>query len=284
MRRPLLLATALAAIGLIGLFDWMSGVEVGMAIFYVLPILICAQQAGLVGGSIAAVLSAGVWLAGDLELPLSHPAAALWNAGSRLGLFLVVAALAARHERERRRLAEANGELARLWELERHASRTDALTGLHNARSFHEAVEAELVRCERSGGPVCVAYLDLDGFKAINDRHGHAGGDDLLRLVGKILHGAVRRGDVAARVGGDEFAVLLLDVQPERAESLGQQIITRIEEAADQRGLSKLSASIGVVHGTPPAGGVAEILRLADDAMYAAKGAGKARTVLRVAR
>ena len=118
------------------------------------------------------------------------------------------------------------------------ASRTDHLTGSLNRRGFHEHTEAELARAFRSGEPVALVLIDLDGFKAVNDAHGHAAGDELLCWVVEQFRSALRPSDAAGRLGGDEFALLLpgIDVDAARA------VVERLREALAER----TSASFGV--------------------------------------
>jgi diguanylate cyclase (GGDEF)-like protein len=98
---------------------------------------------------------------------------------------------------------------ATLYETQQQLAIRDPLTGLHNHRHFHEVLERELERCRRHGGELGLVLFDLDGFKQVNDTDGHAAGDELLRAVARSLEGTCRRSDVAFRVGGDEFALLL---------------------------------------------------------------------------
>jgi GGDEF domain-containing protein len=100
------------------------------------------------------------------------------------------------------RVAERTRELAEM-------SRVDTLTGLLNQRAFHEELRRELARAKRNAAPLALAWFDIDGFKAVNDAQGHGRGDELLRIVGRVVAAAKRDVDVAARHGGDEFAVLL---------------------------------------------------------------------------
>lgn len=158
----------------------------------------------------------------------------------------------------------------------------DILTGLANRALFYDRVEQALARSRRSGSPVAAMYLDLDGFKAVNDTHGHGIGDLLLREVAARLTGAVRATDTVGRLGGDEFVVLL------EGESLaaGPEIVAqRIMEvlappyALGPDGVSvRSSASIGIAVGARASAD--DLLRDADVALYQAKGLGKDRYVM----
>jgi diguanylate cyclase (GGDEF)-like protein len=155
--------------------------------------------------------------------------------------------------------------------LEEDAS-TDLLTGLANRREFERAIARLPIR-----RPYAFLAADIDGLKEVNDTFGHTAGDDLIIAVAAALSSVVRRGDTAARIGGDEFAVLMLDATPDTAANLA----LRIESAVATTSLATGSAhlSIGVCTST---GGEPELIRqVADDALYAAKASGGARTVVR---
>src|SRR4051812_48237318 len=127
-------------------------------------------------------------------------------------------------ERQRRELARA--------------SRTDHLTGCLNRRGFHEHTQAELARAFRSGDPVSLVLVDLDGFKAVNDAHGHAAGDELLCWVVDRLRAGLRPSDVAGRLGGDEFALLLPGIDL----SVARPVVDRLRAVL----LERTSASFGI--------------------------------------
>jgi len=177
-----------------------------------------------------------------------------------------------------------------LHELEaaRHAAQTlaweDELTGLLARRRFIELAERELDRAHRAGTTVAVALLDLDDFKAVNDRFGHAQGDRILKAAAQACKDAVRSMDVVARWGGEEFAILLPGASLANAQALAERVRESVAQAtaAAAVGAGKgCTASIGViVLKRPPEIGFDAAVRLADEAMYAAKHAGKNRVVL----
>ncbi|MEA2428706.1 MAG: hypothetical protein QOF37_2334, partial [Thermoleophilaceae bacterium] len=135
-----------------------------------------------------------------------------------------------------------SGLAARLAELESQAT-TDPLTGAANRRSFQASLDAELKRAARDGRALTLVLIDLDGFKQINDTHGHPFGDGVLQMVAEKLRSSLRATDVVARVGGDEFAVLLPATTRERAASFVQRAK---EEAAGAIGGIDLTWSAGV--------------------------------------
>jgi diguanylate cyclase (GGDEF)-like protein/PAS domain S-box-containing protein len=155
-----------------------------------------------------------------------------------------------------------------------HEAYHDALTGLANRVLFHEQVDAALRRSRRTDG-VTVLFLDLDGFKEVNDSLGHAAGDQLLVLVADRLRASVRAGDVVARFGGDEFAVLIESVVATAdAEAVARRIVAGLHEPfdIDSRDIH-VQASIGLAS-VGDAGDAEQLMRNADLAMYRAKAAG----------
>jgi diguanylate cyclase (GGDEF)-like protein len=176
---------------------------------------------------------------------------------------------------------EASAALSRAYshrEAEARAS-TDALTGLPNRRYFDEFC-ALLSRRRRSKDGLGILMVDIDRFKLLNDTHGHAVGDEVLRSVAGAIASAVREDDVPARYGGEEFAVLLRNPSRDEAFEVGE----RIREAVSGLDLSRLgvpstSVSVGVAVATVPDQPVLEIIAHADRALYAAKHAGRDRVV-----
>ena len=170
----------------------------------------------------------------------------------------------------RERVAELVGHL-------RRSAITDPLTGLVNRRGFEEALERELARAQRSGAPVALVVFDLDHFKQLNDTLGHAAGDRALVQFARLLRRSARRGDVLARIGGEEFAAVLYDADANDALTFAERVVAR------QRQLdhgTPLTVSAGVAVGRSPYPTRDEIFDAADRALYAAKRAGRARARL----
>jgi diguanylate cyclase (GGDEF)-like protein len=153
---------------------------------------------------------------------------------------------------------------------------TDALTGLANHRGFHETLAVELDQARRTGRPVSLVALDLDNFKTVNDTHGHPYGDEVLKAVAKKLQGAIRASDSAARVGGEEFALVLPGTDGELAYRIAERARRKI---ADVSVLDlALSCSAGVATYPADAEDASQLCQLADGALYWAKRRGKQRT------
>lgn len=162
---------------------------------------------------------------------------------------------------------------ARLLEQISHMAWYDVLTGLPNRRLLEDRVEQELARVRRDGGSVCMFFVDLDRFKAVNDTMGHAAGDELIRQVAQRLRDTVRRQDTVARLGGDEFAVLVPGLSdPTTIEHLVHRSLDALAQPYHVLGREvRTSASIGVAM-TPLHGeSYDELLSRADEAMYRSK-------------
>ncbi len=153
----------------------------------------------------------------------------------------------------------------------------DSLTDLYNHRYFYEQLSHEVERAQRYGRPVSVILLDLDNFKQVNDTYGHLMGDKLLALMGQVIKDQVRASDIAARYGGDEFAIILPDTPRPAAEATAEKLSRAIATGRTNAGSMSenlpLSASFGVACCPDESRTVSELLQLADDRVYAAKAA-----------
>ena len=154
----------------------------------------------------------------------------------------------------------------------------DPLTGLPNRNSLNERLSDALTRAARSHDPVALLFIDLDGFKRVNDEFGHAAGDEVLREVARRLPQALRATDMVARFGGDEFVVLLdTEVRDDTPERICQRIFDLLEAPiVFTQGEASIGASIGVAVHPPLPNQPHELLKRADAAMYLAKQAGRA--------
>jgi len=177
--------------------------------------------------------------------------------------------LAAEMDALREQLA---AERARVAELETRVDE-DPLTGLLNRRGFMKALERTLAYARRYKATGALLFLDLDGFKAVNDRHGHAAGDWVLGRVGRLIAGSVRASDVVARVGGDEFVVLLWNLNEAQAIAKARALEALIAESPFEQKRGKnytlgLSAGLTMLQD----GDTSEaVIARADEAMYARK-------------
>jgi diguanylate cyclase (GGDEF)-like protein len=154
-------------------------------------------------------------------------------------------------------------------DLERMA-RTDSLTGLPNRFAFEERFQQEVKRANRTRRPFALLLADLDRLKEINDRLGHTAGDTALVMLGRLLPGELRGVDIAARVGGDEFAVLLPETNADEASKIGARIADVVRERA-RVGDSRLTISFGVSAFGRDGHTLDDLTRVADEALYTAK-------------
>ena len=164
--------------------------------------------------------------------------------------------------------------------LQREAS-TDALTGLHNRREFEGGMVREMERARRLRVPLSLALIDIDFFKRINDRHGHDVGDGVLREVAATLRAGIRRSDLVARIGGEEFALVLLGTEPSGARVLLERLrravaALRVPAGADTVGCT---ISVGITDRVDDDADWAALYKRADQALYAAKQGGRDRVV-----
>lgn len=161
-----------------------------------------------------------------------------------------------------------------------HAVHHDALTGLHNRRYFMQALQQEIHDASTAKAPLfAVAIIDVDNFKAINDRHGHLGGDEVLRQLVRQCREHLRASDVFARIGGEEFALLIRNATLEQARHCAERFLmaAQAHPVALPQGAQPVTVSIGLALFSRGMMHVDRILRLADQALYAAKRNGKNR-------
>lgn len=214
---------------------------------------------------------------------------------SKVRVFLELYAARARLQDTLAELAERNDQLTReiaerkvVEAIARHQASHAPLTGLPNRVLFQDRLHGAIQRANRHNGEFVLANVDLDGFKQVNDNHGHAAGDALLQEIANRLSAHVRGNDTVARLGGDEFVLILEELDdPAAALPLGEKLCAALSEACtlqvDGRSIVvTVSASIGIARFRPNtrAEAAERLMRAADNAMYQAKRAGKNRCVL----
>lgn len=187
-------------------------------------------------------------------------------------------------------------ERKRLEELARHQAGHDPLTGLPNRLLFMDRLTEAVKRSERRQDSIALLYIDLDGFKPVNDNHGHLAGDLTLKQIAQRLLGATRKSDTCARIGGDEFAVILDGAPSGIAQSIGEKLCEvlrqpfRVDLGEEGTPEVTVGASIGIalcpenmpggIPITTDGEHIEALIRIADEAMYEAKRAGKNRCVV----
>lgn len=264
-------AVHLGAVGIIAVAEYAAADDVQLSAIYLVPILSAAYRWGRALSVTTAVAAAAAWYFNSDFAQLGGTASyavIAWNAFSRLAIYVVLAVVVDQLRRQH-------------LEVQRLAN-TDELTGLANARRFRAELGAEMVRAGRYGRPLALLLVDCDDLKLVNDGHGHGDGNRVLREVGRLIARTVRGPDLAARWGGDEFAVL----QPEGTLDGARVLAERIRQAVRGLQLSSskgqpipLSVSIGIA--VSPAMGQTEesLFAAADHGLYEAKRAGKDRVL-----
>lgn len=262
-RQLLVIFSSYAFLILLGVLDFNTGNQLSLSFLYLLPVLLITWVGGRLMGAIGAFVSVVIWqlssyLAGEVYPSFWIP---VWNSVSRLLFILAGVVLLDRFHQN--------------LQMERNFARTDFLTGTANRRAFFEIASIEIIRAARYSHPLSIIYLDLDGLKIVNDSYGHKAGDALLRLVGRTISRSLRTSDLVARVGGDEFCVLL----PESGEKAASRAATRIFERLNAKMVDEnypTTFSFGVVsyvHGYPKS--VEEMIQEADTVMYEVKKTGR---------
>ena len=265
--RPLALAIACAAYALVVASDY-SSTELSVAPFYLLLVLYVSWTCGRVWGVFFAVLCATTEISLGWILAFDYS----WNVYLYLNVLSRALAYAL--------VVFLTSALRIRYEIGEHSARHDFVTGALAPRAFYEALGAELARQRRSRKALSVAYIDCDHFKAVNDRRGHAEGDELLRSIVNTARTKFRQTDTIARLGGDEFGLILPDTDSAGAARAIGELRQALRAAMDSNGWD-VGFSIGVgtfvcVDASPE-----ELVSICDALMYEAKRQGKDRLVQR---
>lgn len=253
----------LMAVLIIARVDCVVGPRIALGLFYLLPVAAAAWWGGFSHGILVALSAAAAWkLVDDVHDLHDHPALILWNGLVRFLTLATVSLLLSRLHLSVRR--------------EKLAARTDALTGALNGRTFLAALIVQAERSRRERRPLTLAYVDLDHFKEVNDRYGHARGNDALNAFVRVVRSGMRRTDLLGRLGGDEFALLL----PSTDAGEAVLALTRLqrllrEEMAAHGWPITLSIGAATFHYAPA--NVDLMIRRVDTLMYGAKRGGKDR-------
>lgn len=227
----------------------------------------CPMYAAFTDGRVRTVTNEVLWRKDRSSFPVEYTSTPSRKDGEIVGAVVVF-----RDITERRRAEEELKELAV----------TDALTKIPNRRQFMQMAKKETAQALRYNKPLSVIVMDLDHFKEINDKHGHAKGDEVLVEIAEVCQKATRESDLFARFGGEEFAALLPMTDVYQADALAQRLrhlVSGLSFRTDE-GPLRLTASFGVAQVTAQDGGIEQTLERADKAMYAAKEAGRNRAVM----
>ena len=252
----------LGVVFILGIVDYFTGVELSISFFYLIPVSMAAWVLGKYGGLNYSVLCATVWLVSNLlsGQTFSNIFVGVWNTLTRFGFYGVVTILLA--------------ELRNALEEERLLASTDPLTGALNRRSFNEIAEKKMIVSEVNRRPYTMVYVDLDNFKPVNDKLGHAIGDLVLKTVVDTIQKQIRNTDFLARLGGDEFGLLLIDIGQDDANRIVQRLQQSLLENMKTHAW-EITFSIGVLTFLVMPQSVDEMVSLTDGLMYEVKTGGK---------
>lgn len=264
------IATFLVAAAIIvvhGLVRHATDAEYAFSSLALIPVIIVAWVCGRNSGVFLSVLAAAIW--GIADVTSSHIFSAEWipiiNALTRAATYIFIVFI----------ISWVKNLLSRIDDMAAH----DPLTGLLNRRAFLEFGEEEIERSRRYGHKFAVVFLDLDNFKKLNDSRGHLVGDRALKAVSAALENTLRASDIVARIGGDEFSILLPEVDYDSAIEAGNKILLAIRTA--MKDYPPVSASIGVAWFATPMQSFQDMLDIADGLMYETKQQGKGEIMAR---
>lgn len=258
--------SVLIQITFIGYLDYLSGYKLGFSLFYLLPICVIAWVNTRKTGIIFSFYAAIVWVISDI---ISRgfdfsPFIEAWNGLIRLGFFLIFVFVLQK--------------LKIALEQEKRLSRTDYLTGLSNSQHFFERLSIEIYKSRRYQREFTIAYMDCDNFKQINDQYGHPKGDALLKIIAQTLAGGTRVSDTTARIGGDEFAILLSETGAATSGETIKRLREKLLQKMDENHWP-VTFSIGVATFEIAPDTAEKAIKSADELMYVAKRKGKNRII-----
>ncbi len=247
---------------LVGIVDYSTGHEISFRLFYLLPLALVGWFLSRRVVVAMSFITAGTWLVADTlsGQTYSHPLISYGNAVIEFVFFIAIALIIS--------------ILSEAYQYQKGLARTDHLTDAPNSRSFYELAKSEISRARRYDHPFTIAYMDVDNFKSVNDKYGHAVGDRLLKTVTKVVRTNLRESDTVARLGGDEFAILLPETGNAAAETVIRKVRKTLLDEMRKNGWL-VTFSIGVVTCIDPPKTVAEVVKWGDKLVYEAKNSGK---------
>ena len=255
-----LLGTILVVI--IGAVDFYSAYELGLSAFYLISIYAVSWLAGRNPGVFIAIISAAIWNIMPLFSEGQYDRSFLTYSNMAVRMFLFIGT------------AMVIAKLKDKMILEQKHSRIDFMTGAGNVKSFYELAALELDRGKRYNHSFTTVYIDCDNFKQVNDSFGHKKGDELLRLIARTVRAVVRTTDIFARIGGDEFILLLIETNLDSSQKIVQRLRKRLLAEVKQNEFG-VTFSFGVATFVNLPDGVDELLHKSDALMYEAKKQGK---------
>jgi diguanylate cyclase (GGDEF)-like protein len=260
--KSVVVLAGISAVAILGYLDYVSGYEISFSIFYLIPISFVALLLGFYYGALVSAISAATWFLADTFSgnTYSYELIPFWNAVMRFGYFLL-------HSFMLTKLTEATAKAKEL-------SIKDALTGLPNWRYFEEFSSRELKKAKRNSKPLTLCYIDIDNFKNINDTMGHDAGNDVLQIIADIFRRNIRPNDMASRIGGDEFVLLLTETDYENSGKVLLRINSGVAETMKTNNWP-VTISMGAVTYNTVVRSLEYMLKQTDELMYQVKKSGK---------
>jgi diguanylate cyclase (GGDEF)-like protein len=249
---------------LIGVIRYLTGPEFALSLFFLFPIILGTWYVGRLAGVLLSLVSAFSWLMADLVMLHAFSSALIpfLNETFRLVVFLIITFILVK--------------LKKAIDTHKALARIDSLTLVHNRRAFHDLADLELTKARRSKKPLSVLYVDIDNFKQVNDHFGHHVGDTLLCSVAKTIKTNLRAVDLIARIGGDEFCILLAETGSGAVALVARKLKEKLLGLMQNYNWP-VTCSIGVITFENPPDSVDQLIDAADAQMYFAKSRGKNR-------
>lgn len=247
---------------IISIIRYYSGPELAFTLFYIFPIILASWKSGIWAGIFISFSSAFLWVFVDLASPdlYSNTIILYLNNIFRLIVFLIITYIVS--------------ELKTALNNQKRLARIDPLTSIANRRAFYEIANLEIEKARRHQFPISLLCLDLDNFKEINDTLGHNTGDLLLKLVARTISQNIRSIDLAGRLGGDEFGILLPQAKSDSAFIVAKKLREKILETM-RNNKWRVTPSIGLITFSKAGNSIDEMINKADALMYSAKNDGK---------
>ena len=258
-----IVAIGIVSVLIVGIIDYWIVIDLSLSICYLIPIIVVTRYVNKMAGILLSGMSTISWyIAEGTAKSDLHPLILLWNTLVRLTVFLIVVHLLS--------------ALKNAYEREKSLARVDELTKVFNRRYFLENLKLESKRTIRYRRCLTLVYFDVDNFKLVNDRFGHAQGDRLLNLVASTVNNNIRETDIFARLGGDEFALLLPETNYSAAQIVLQRIQKQLTIIANENFFDVgVGFSIGAVTFLKIPESVEYMLEQVDSLMYQVKSNGK---------
>jgi diguanylate cyclase (GGDEF)-like protein len=267
----LVIISGLFFIAIIGYIDYRTTYEISLALFYLVPIMLTGWFLGMFEGICYSIICLTMiilldYLSADKSRSIKIY---LWNDFGIFGFYIIISIILSK--------------LKKVIIAERELSLTDPLTGIANSRAFNNAAANEIARSQRYGHPLTVAFIDCDNFKKVNDVSGHSAGDRLLKLVATTIFNNIRQIDTVARIGGDEFVILLPETDMEISRGPFVNLQNKLSEIMKENNWP-VTFSIGVATFVKLPKSVNELLKESDNLMYYVKKHGKNSIKARIFR